>query len=100
MRTKINYQFSRALSIRAILDYDLLLTNSTLISDTPYKNLTPDLLLTYQLHPGTALFVGYTSTYQGINQTLNAPYDPGRLGFPNTLTGRQFFVKISYLLHF
>jgi hypothetical protein len=100
MRTKINYQFSRALSIRAILDYDLLLTNSTLISDTPYKTLTPDLLLTYQLHPGTALFVGYTSTYEGINQNLNAPYDPGRLGPPNTLTGRQFFVKISYLLHF
>lgn len=100
MRTKVNYQFSRALSVRAILDYDALLTNSQLLSDDPYKNITPDILVTYQLNPGTALFCGYTSNYENINHGPFAPYNLARFGPPDTLTGRQFFVKISYLFHF
>jgi hypothetical protein len=100
MRTKVNYQFSRALSVRAIVDYDALLANSSLLSDTPYKNLTGDLLVTYQVNPGTALFCGYTSNYENINRSPFAPYSLANFGSPNTLTGRQFFVKISYLLHF
>ena len=100
MRTKVNYQFSRALSVRAIVDYDALLANSSLLSDNPYKNLTGDLLVTYQVNPGTALFCGYTSIYENINRTPFAPYSLTNFGPPNTLTGRQFFVKISYLLHF
>lgn len=100
MRTKVNYQFSRALSLRAILDYDALLANSALLADAPYKHLTGDLLLTYQLNPGTALFCGYTSNYENIHRAPFAPYNLGNFGPPNTLTGRQFFVKISYLLHF
>jgi hypothetical protein len=99
MRTKVNYQFSRALSVRAIVDYDALLANSVLLSDEPYKKLTGDLLVTYQLNPGTALFCGYTSNYENINREPFAPYSFGRFGPPGTLTGRQFFVKISYLLH-
>jgi hypothetical protein len=100
MRTKVNYQFSRALSVRTILDYDALLSNPALLSDAPYKRLTGDFLLTYQLNPGTALFCGYTSNYENINRDPLAPYTLGRFGPPSTLTGRQFFVKISYLLHF
>lgn len=100
MRTKINYQFSRALSVRAILDYDALMTNSALLAGTPYKHLTPDILLTYQLNPGTAVFCGFTSNYENIHRDPFAPYTVGNSGPPNTLTGRQFFVKISYLLHF
>jgi len=100
MRTKVNYQFSRALSVRAILDYDALLANSALLADEPFKRLTGDLLVTYQINPGTAVFCGYTSNYENINRDPLAPYALGRFGAPNTLTGRQFFVKISYLLHF
>jgi len=99
MRTKVNYQFSRALSVRAIVDYDALLANSALLSNNPYKNLTGDLLVTYQISPGTALFCGYTTNYENINRAPFAPYGLGNFGPPNTLTGRQFFVKISYLLH-
>jgi hypothetical protein len=86
--------------VRTILDYDALLSNPALLSDAPYKRLTGDFLLTYQLNPGTALFCGYTSNYENINRDPLAPYTLGRFGPPSTLTGRQFFVKISYLLHF
>ena len=99
MRTKVNYQFSRALSVRAIVDYDALLANLALLANNPYKNLTGDLLVTYQINPGTAIFCGYTSNYENINRAPFAPYSLGNFGPPNTLTGRQFFVKISYLLH-
>jgi hypothetical protein len=80
MRTKVNYQFSRALSVRAILDYDALLANSVLLSDNPYKSLTGDLLVTYQINPGTALFCGYTSNYENINHAPFAPYSLGNFG--------------------
>jgi Domain of unknown function (DUF5916) len=100
MRTKINYQFSRALSARVIVDYDALLTNPALLSDDPYKNLTPDVLLTYQPNPGTALFCGFTSNFEAIHRDPLVPYNLGYSGSPTTLAGRQFFVKISYLLHF
>jgi hypothetical protein len=86
--------------VRAIVDYVALLANSALLANEPYKRLTGDLLVTYQLNPGTALFCGYTSNYENINRDPVAPYSLGRFGPPNTLTGRQFFVKISYLLHF
>ncbi|MGC9972541.1 MAG: DUF5916 domain-containing protein [Bryobacteraceae bacterium] len=100
VRSKVNYQFSRELSIRAIVDYNGVLPNSSLVALDRTKRLSYDLLFTYLLHPGTALYVGYTDIYE------NLMFDPSRppylqlAGFPNLNTGRQAFVKLSYLFRF
>ncbi|MBI3667750.1 MAG: hypothetical protein HY236_16225 [Acidobacteria bacterium] len=54
----MNYQFTRALSLRAIVDYNGLLPNPSLVRYERAKGLTGDVLLTYLLNPGTALYIG------------------------------------------
>jgi hypothetical protein len=58
MRSKINYQFTRELSLRAILDYDAVLPNESLIAADRAKRFNADFLVTYLVHPGTALYAG------------------------------------------
>jgi Domain of unknown function (DUF5916)/AMIN domain len=99
-RTKINYQFSRALSIRLILDYNDTFTNPTLIAQAPFARWRGDVLLTYLVHPGTALYVGYADRYDSL---VVDPADPPILRMtdsPWTSTARQFFVKMSYLFRY
>ncbi|MDR1726781.1 MAG: carbohydrate binding family 9 domain-containing protein [Acidobacteriota bacterium] len=98
-RTKVNYQFTREFSLRAIVDYYATLPNEKLfLSSDRQKQLGLDFLFTYMLHPGTALYVGYTDNYENLR------YDPSksplvqRGSFPDTSVGRQVFVKFSYLL--
>lgn len=98
LRSKLNYQFTRALSLRAILDYSAVLPNLQLVKQEDLKRLTGDLLATYLINPGTAVHVGYSNTRE------NVLLDPGgglrRFGGPDLSTGRQFFVKLSYLFRF
>jgi hypothetical protein len=99
-RSKVNYQLTRELSFRAILDYNGVLPSASLTTLDPAKRLSYDLLATYLLHPGTAVYVGYTDIYQ------NLLFDPSRApylrlsGFPDMNTGRQVFVKLSYLFRY
>lgn len=59
----MNYQFTRALSLRGILDYNAILPNESLVALDRRKHLTADVLVTYLMHPGTAVYVGYTDGY-------------------------------------
>ncbi|MCL4401613.1 MAG: hypothetical protein M1436_02965, partial [Acidobacteria bacterium] len=100
VRSKVNYQFSRALSLRAIFDYNGVLPNASLVSLDPGRRAGADVLLTYFLHPGTALYMGYSNALE------NVIFDPmqspalRRTQFPDTSTGSQVFVKLSYLFRF
>ena len=95
----MNYQFSRALSVRGIVDYNAILPNESLVALERRKHLTGDALLTYLVHPGTALYIGYTDGYDNLQ--LDASSGSFRLGGAPTLsTGRQVFVKTSYLFRF
>ena len=96
-RTRINYQFTRALSLRTIVDYNAVLENASLINLTRQKRITGDALVTYLIHPGTALYVGYTDRLENLALT-NGTVLP--IGFPSTTTARQFFAKVSYLFRF
>ena len=96
-RTKVIYQFSRALSLRAILDYYAVLPNELLVSQTRYKQTTSDVLLTYLLHPGTALYFGFTNRYENLLLDPQTRDSVLRGGPPSYLTGSQFFMKMSYL---
>jgi predicted porin len=95
-RTKLNYQFTRELSLRLIMDYNAVLPNALLAAQQRTKRVTGDVLLTYLLSPGTAFYMGYTDQY--ANLALQ-PGSPGLIptNSPTTSTGRQFFVKVSYL---
>jgi hypothetical protein len=100
LRTKLNYQFTTALSLRGILDYDALLSNKGLFGQNTTKRLTGDVLLTYLINPGTALYLGYNSSYENLIADPTNPPGVRRFGPPTYLTGRQIFVKLTYRLRF
>jgi hypothetical protein len=96
-RTKVNFQFTRQLSLRAIADYYGVLSNTSFFAAPTTKQLTGDVLLTYFLHPGTALYVGYNNQHQNWMTNADKFLEPG--GGPSYLTNSQFFVKFSYQWH-
>jgi hypothetical protein len=105
IRSKWNYQFTRELSLRVILQYDSTLTNPELTSLPTVKNFNADFLLTYLLHPGTALFIGYNGNAQNLDPALRQIAPPDDLGLVRPRRrfindARQFFVKFSYLYRF
>jgi Domain of unknown function (DUF5916) len=108
IRSQWNYQFTRALSLRAILQYNGLLANPTYSSLQTTKDFSSDFLITYLVHPGTAVYVGYNSNLENLIPSLCLPAvgqttgcDPNGVGLVrgNRLIndGRVFFVKVSYL---
>ena len=101
VRSKWNWQFTRELSARVILQYTSVLSNPLISSLSPTKNFNTDFLITYLVHPGTAIYVGYNANLQNLDRRL-LPTPTGLLttqdGFIND--SRQFFVKVSYLFRF
>ena len=100
IRSRFNYQFTRALSLRTIVDYNATLQNPLLITLDRQKKITGDVLLTYLIHPGTAFYLGYTDSLENLALLPGNPFTTARIGFPSTTTQRQFFAKISYLFRF
>lgn len=100
VRTKLNYQFSREFSFRAIADFNTVLPNTRLVALDPARKLGYDLLFTYLLHPGTALYVGYTDIYENLSLDPSRPPYLRYTFNPDFNTGRQAFVKLSYLFRF
>jgi hypothetical protein len=96
-RSTLNYQFTRALSVRAIVDYNAVAPNPALVRLLHDERVGVDTLFTYQLGPGTALYLGYTSGFQNLS-----PLEEGRPALrtenPSTQVGRQVLLKISYLV--
>jgi hypothetical protein len=97
-RSKINYQFTREASLRAIIDYNSVLPNASLVGLTNTKRFGLDFLFTYMLHPGTALHFGYTDNYENLHLDPMSSPNLQRTGLPDTSVGRQVFLKLSYLL--
>src|SRR5438093_1804996 len=100
LREKLNYQFTRALSFRAILDYSTVDRDSTLSRVEPEHRWGMDLLFTYLVHPGTALYVGYSDRSENFRLLPGSPPALERSGSPGSSVGPQVFVKLSYLWRF
>ena len=71
-RSKWNWQFTPQLSLRVIMQYNSVLANTPGTTFYPYtylpteKQFNADFLLTYLVHPGTAIYVGYNSDLQNL----------------------------------
>jgi hypothetical protein len=104
LREKFNYQFSRTLFIRAIIDYQRANANTALFDDDPrQREWGTDVLFTYLLHPGTALHLGITDQYENLAVRRGLPGSDPEVVFtrsPRMSVGRQVFLKMSYLIPF
>lgn len=100
VRSRWNWQFTRELALRVILQYDTVLANPQMTRLNTRKNFNTDLLFTYLVNPWTALYVGYNSNWRNV---ALAPLGFGR-GIVTSddflQDSRQFFVKLSYLFQF
>ena len=102
-RSKWNYQFTRELSARVVLQYNSVLSNPAISALSPTKNFNADFLITYLVHPGTAIYVGYNSDLENLDRNLAVNPITGFIqttprGYIND--SRLFFVKASYLFRF
>jgi hypothetical protein len=109
MRTKVNYQFTRSISARVIVEYDSTLANPANTSLLRTKQVATQALFTWLPHPGTAVYVGYNNDLQNLSRSLcnrlpNGTCDPNNTTLPRAgpllNDGRQIFVKASYLFRF
>ncbi len=110
-RAKLNYQFTKELSLRLILDYNATIANPQLLDVqtnlggvdggpfAPSKRFTTDVLFTYLLHPGTAVYAGYNIGLTDLS-LANAASGIGPRGSPTNTTNRLFFIKLSYLFRY
>lgn len=103
LRSKWNYQFTRALSFRFIGEYSTVLANPSFTSLQTTKNFNADFLITYLVHPSTAIYAGYNSNLENLLLPLGTD-GSGQLRHaeagPLLNDGRNFFVKASYLYRF
>ena len=108
-RTKVNYQFTRALSARVIAEYDSTLANPALTSLQRTKEVASQALLTWMPHPGTTIYIGYSNDLQNLDRTLCKGFPGGVCDSNNYVAprvpqmlndGKQVFIKASYLLRF
>jgi len=108
-RTKVNYQFTRAISARVIVEYDTTLANPAETSLKRTKGVGTEALFTWLPHPGTAVYIGYNNDMQNLDRSLcnrlpGGGCDPNNTVAPRAANmlndGRQIFIKASYLLRF
>jgi Domain of unknown function (DUF5916) len=109
MRSKVNYQFTRALSARVTVEFDPTLANPAETSLLHSKQVSTQALLTWLPHPGTAVYFGYTNDLQNIDRSLcnrlsSGICDPDNTTLPRGDSmlndGKQIFLKASYLFRF
>ena len=108
-RTKVNYQFTRAISARMIVEYDSTLANPAETSLLRTKQVGTEALFTWLPHPGTAIYIGYNNDLQNLDRSLCNRLPGGACDPNNTVAprapqflndGRQIFIKASYLFRF
>jgi len=95
-RLKVEYQFTRALSLRGTLDYEAVRPDRSVIQLERSGRLDGSFLLTWLYSPGTALYVGYNTRYEDVAGPFTTPALRA-LRLPGTLTGRELFIKLSWL---
>ena len=90
------------MSLRFISQYEATIANQSLAAIPKRKNMYFDVLFTYFVHPGTALYIGYNSNLSNLDRALYYDSNLGDYRRVNRFTndGRQIFAKLSYLFRF
>jgi len=112
-RTRLQYQFTRALSLRLIFEYryrelwytyDDADTGENVRYNRAQKNWNIFPLLTYRINPFTIFYVGMTGNYNDLGQSaFDGYYTPEYYDYNRnidrdwSLDNRQFFMKLQYL---
>jgi hypothetical protein len=98
VRSRWNYQFTKEMSLRVILQHDDTDPNPALSRLVRDENLNLDVLFRYVLNPWSALYVGYNNNESNLQLVEN---EQGQTELVRTedlaRDGRQIFVKFSYL---
>ena len=96
-RARINWQFSKELSMRTIVQYERTEPNPLETTINDRKNWNVDLLLTYRVNPWTAIYLGYNQNRQNLLIDENN-------GTPTLIRtddlhkdSEQLILKVSYL---
>jgi hypothetical protein len=97
VRTRWNYQFTKEMSLRVILQHED--TKPTSLSRlTRDESLNLDVLFRYVLNPLSALYVGFNNNESNL-QLVDTPQGIELVRTEDLARdGQQFFVKFSYLL--
>ena len=100
-RSRVNWQFNRKFSLRAIPQYNSLSINPAQTSLTKSRNFNGDFLAAYSLNPWTSLYVGYNSNLDNTQLLTNPAGRPELQTVPELHNNaRHFYVKFSYLFRF
>ena len=83
-RLRTTYQFTRALGLRFILEYNNL-----------FHDFDLNALFSYQPFPGTVFFLGYNDHFQDYSEVY-PDYEKNKY----VRDYRGFFIKLSYLFRF
>jgi hypothetical protein len=60
------------------------------------KRVALDTLVTYQVGPGTAIYIGYTTGFQNVMPSIDG-WTALRIATPPTQVSQQLFVKVGCL---
>jgi hypothetical protein len=90
LRLKVNWQITRELAVRAILQHERTVANATLTTLEPARYLNTDLLVSYIINPWTAIYAGYNGNARDLD-------DPRH---QLQRDAQQLFAKVSYLYRF
>lgn len=90
-------QFTRAVAVRAIIQYNQLAVDSKSTSLPPTRNLNYDVLFTFLRSPGTAIYVGANYNLADVDLSLDSTAAGSVRSRSLHNTGWQVFTKASYL---
>jgi hypothetical protein len=96
-RTTWNYQFTKRLTLRAIIDFRSTRADDELTTLETRRNVNGDLLLAYLVNPWTAIYAGYNSNH-ATDDALRGTSEGASGELVND--SRELFVKASYLYRF
>jgi len=105
-----NLQMNKAWSVRLIGEYLSTLPNPKYTDLADSREIYGDALLTYEPHPGTAFYLGYTTDFQNLNPDLctresNGLCNPAKPILPTVESSllddeRVVYMKVNYLFRF
>lgn len=105
-----NLQLDRALAIRLIGVYQSTLPNAQFTAKENTKDLFTNALISYVPHPGTAVYIGYSSDSANLDPALCTRLEDGTCNPQGTFlthsgdnlmnTSSTIYMKLSYLLRF